>query len=325
MSKSDSKAQVAAANRIDLSGAKDGVTPNKPGTPSQPPQAGNGKDGGCTTWSQCENSDADRNGNPGKEGAEGVKPGTATGGDHGSNGTIYVRDLLAPIEAFSMGKRGGTGAQGGDGGQGGQGGNGGSGGRCCSNGSGGVGGKGGKGGTGGQGGNGGNGGTITVLYTNANGFNVTGSVSGGRRGPGGGPGAQGVGGPGGKNGGSGTADTGSVGESGSLGAEGQDGTDGKIIFKVSPPIITLTAISPNSGPAAGGTAFTLTGSNFLADGSGRPLTTVQFGSANAVDLTFVSDTQLSGKTPPGTKGSATVVAGNPDGSYAILPSNFTYT
>ncbi|WNG47667.1 hypothetical protein F0U60_28725 [Archangium minus] len=326
MSKRDNKAQVGAtaANRIDLSGINDGKSPNQPATPSQPPQAGSGRNGGCTTWSQCENNSAERNGQPGTPGAPGVVPGRATDGDNGSNGTIYVRDLLAPIEAYSTGRRGGTGAQGGNGGQGGMGGNGGSGGRCCSNGSGGAGGKGGTGGKGGPGGNGGNGGTITVLYTNANGFNVTGSVSGGRKGPGGGPGSPGTGGAGGNNGGSGTANTGPVGDSGSQGVDGSDGTDGNIIFKVSPPVLTLTAITPNSGPAAGGTPFTLTGSNFLADNSGRPLTTVQFGSANAVDLVFVSDSQLTGKTPPGS-GSATVLAGNPDGSFAVLPTTFTYT
>jgi hypothetical protein len=326
MSKSDIKTQgtAPAANRIDLSGAKDGQTPSQPATPSTPPQAGNGRNGGCTTWSKCENDSSDRDGKPGQPGTAGVLPGRATDGDNGSNGTIYVRDLLAPIEAYSMGRRGGTGAQGGNGGQGGKGGNGGSGGNCCSNGSGGVGGKGGAGGQGGPGGNGGKGGIITVLYTNANGFNVTGSIAGGRKGPGGGPGSPGVGGPGGSNGGSGTANAGAVGDSGKQGVDGSDGADGHIIFKVSPPVLTLTAITPNSGPAAGGTPFTLTGSNFLADSSGRPLTTVQFGTANAVDLVFVSDSQLTGKTPPGT-GSATVLAGNPDGSFAVLPTTFTYS
>ncbi|RKH35297.1 IPT/TIG domain-containing protein, partial [Corallococcus llansteffanensis] len=183
---------------------------------------------------------------------------------------------------------------------------------------------GGTGGKGGQGGNGGNGGSITVLYTNANGFNVTGSVSGGRKGPGGGPGSPGVGGPGGSNGGSGSAGAGGVGDAGSLGSDGTDGTDGALVFKVSPPVLTLSAITPNNGPAAGGTAFTLTGSNFVADGTGKPLTTVQFGSANAVGLVFVSDTQLTGTTPPGS-GATTVLAGNPDGSFAVLPTNFTYT
>jgi hypothetical protein len=62
---------------------------------------------------------------------------------------------------------------------------------------------------------------------------------------------------------------------------------------------TLTSISPTSGPSAGGTVITLTGSNF-ASGA-----TVLVNGVPATGVTFVSSTQVRATTPAGSAGAAT--------------------
>jgi hypothetical protein len=57
---------------------------------------------------------------------------------------------------------------------------------------------------------------------------------------------------------------------------------------------TVTHLNPNSGPAAGGTSVTITGTNFL-EGS-----TVMFGSTPAVSVIVNSPTMLTAIAPPGT-------------------------
>ncbi|WP_437736136.1 IPT/TIG domain-containing protein [Sorangium sp. So ce1335] len=313
-----------SGTNIDLSGKVAGVTPpiGQPG--SSPGKAASGANGYCNTWSRCGNSSSDRDGAAGDKGGTGVPPSRATDGQSGGSTTAYVRDLLTPIVAYSTGAAGGIGAAGGPGGTGGEGGNGGSGGNCCSAGSGGKGGDGGDGSKGGAGGNGGDGGIITILYTNANGFNLTGNVAGGPLGPGGPGGRGGDGGKGGSNGGGGTAAGGAPGGSGPQGDPGTPGRNGELNFRVNPPAVSLTAISPNNGPAAGGTSVTISGTNFVVDGSGKVATEVRIGGVAVTNLVYVSDTTLRGTTPPGS-GAAFVVAINPDGSTGVLDSKFTYT
>jgi hypothetical protein len=84
------------------------------------------------------------------------------------------------------------------------------------------------------------------------------------------------------------------------------------------PTVTLTSISPTSGPTTGGTVITLTGTNFVAGSS------VQVGGVAATAVTLVSTTQMRATTPAGTAGARTVQVTTPSGQSAGLTSAFTY-
>ena len=81
----------------------------------------------------------------------------------------------------------------------------------------------------------------------------------------------------------------------------------------------LSAVSPTSGPATGGTAVTLTGQHFVSGA------TVAFGGVAATSVVVVSATQITAKTPAHAQGSASVVVTNPNGQSATVASGFTYT
>ncbi|MFI0814997.1 IPT/TIG domain-containing protein [Streptomyces sp. NPDC021115] len=81
------------------------------------------------------------------------------------------------------------------------------------------------------------------------------------------------------------------------------------------PAPVLTALSPTQGPAAGGTAVTLTGTGFTG------ATSVRFGSVNATSFTVVSATQITAVAPPGSAGSAQVTVTGPGGTS----NGITYT
>ena len=83
------------------------------------------------------------------------------------------------------------------------------------------------------------------------------------------------------------------------------------------PAPTVTSISPNNGPAAGGTPVTITGTNFA---SGASLT---IGGAAATNVVVVSSTQITATTPAGTAGAATVTV-TANGQAASLANGFTY-
>ena len=82
---------------------------------------------------------------------------------------------------------------------------------------------------------------------------------------------------------------------------------------------TLTAVTPTSGPTAGGTTITLTGTNFVAGA------TVRVGGTAATNVAFVSATQLTARTPAGTAGARDVQVTNPSGQSATRTGGFTYT
>ena len=82
---------------------------------------------------------------------------------------------------------------------------------------------------------------------------------------------------------------------------------------------TLTAVSPTTGPTTGGTTITLSGSNFVSGA------TVRVGGALCTNITFVSTSTITAKTPVGTAGAQSVQIQNPDGRNFTLPSAFTYT
>ncbi|MFK4146372.1 IPT/TIG domain-containing protein [Streptomyces sp. NPDC004065] len=87
---------------------------------------------------------------------------------------------------------------------------------------------------------------------------------------------------------------------------------------VAPAPPAATAITPATGPAAGGTPFVITGSNL----SGAQVT---FGGVPATNVVVdPTGTFAAGLTPAGAAGNAAVVVTTPAGS-ATVPGGFTYT
>ncbi len=82
-------------------------------------------------------------------------------------------------------------------------------------------------------------------------------------------------------------------------------------------IPTVSSVSPNNGPIAGGTAVTITGTNFAAGA------TVQFGSAAATNVVVVSSTSITATSPAGSAGAVTVTV-TVNGQSGSLPSGFSY-
>jgi hypothetical protein len=77
------------------------------------------------------------------------------------------------------------------------------------------------------------------------------------------------------------------------------------------PIPTVSSINPASGPTTGGTAVTITGSNFIGT------TSVKFGSTNATSFTVISATQISTIAPPGSLGAVDVTVRTPSGTSPV--------
>ena len=97
---------------------------------------------------------------------------------------------------------------------------------------------------------------------------------------------------------------------------GQSGSLGSAFTYLAPP--TVSSVSPNNGPTAGGTAVTITGANF-ASGA-----TVTFGGTPATNVVVVNSTTITATTPAGGAGAVTVTVTNPGGQSGSLGSAFTY-
>jgi hypothetical protein len=83
-----------------------------------------------------------------------------------------------------------------------------------------------------------------------------------------------------------------------------------------PPVVT--GVSPSSGPAAGGTLVTITGTSFTG------ATAVDFGTKPATSVTVVNDTTITADSPAGT-GTVDVNVTTPVGTSATSPADqFTY-
>ena len=82
---------------------------------------------------------------------------------------------------------------------------------------------------------------------------------------------------------------------------------------------TVTSITPNSGPASGGTIVTITGTRFQ-NGA-----TVKIGSVSCTNVSFISATQLTATTPSNVTGVYNVVVTNPDNGSGNLLNFFTFT
>lgn len=96
--------------------------------------------------------------------------------------------------------------------------------------------------------------------------------------------------------------------------------EGAKVERFNPPGIapTFGALTPATGPAAGGTAVVLTGTGFDAG-----ITAVLGGNA-AVDLVRVSSERLEFKTPAHAAGAVSLVLTNPDATTVTQASAFTY-
>jgi hypothetical protein len=80
----------------------------------------------------------------------------------------------------------------------------------------------------------------------------------------------------------------------------------------------VSAVNPNFGTAAGGTAVTVSGTGFA------PGATVSFGGAVATGVIVNSSTSISATTPAHAAGTVNIVATNPDLQSGTLANGFTY-
>ncbi|MFF4484975.1 IPT/TIG domain-containing protein [Streptomyces sp. NPDC001544] len=88
---------------------------------------------------------------------------------------------------------------------------------------------------------------------------------------------------------------------------------------VAPPVTpppTVVGITPPTGPTTGGTPFTIVGTNLTG-------ATVTFNGVPATNVNVIGGVVLTGLTPPGAAGNATVQVTTPAGS-ATVPGGFTY-
>jgi hypothetical protein len=85
------------------------------------------------------------------------------------------------------------------------------------------------------------------------------------------------------------------------------------------PAPTVSAISPPTGPVAGGTPIAITGTGFLAGA------TVGLGGAAATGVTVVSSTSITATTPAKAAGVVNVVVTNTDSQSGTLSGGYTYT
>jgi glucose/arabinose dehydrogenase len=82
---------------------------------------------------------------------------------------------------------------------------------------------------------------------------------------------------------------------------------------------TVTSISPTSGPAAGGTPVTITGTNFVSGA------TVTLGGTAATSVVVVSSTTITATTAAHAAGTVNVVVTNTDTQSGTLINGYTYT
>ena len=88
-----------------------------------------------------------------------------------------------------------------------------------------------------------------------------------------------------------------------------------------PPPPTVTSISPASGPAAGGTSVTITGTGFNGT---TGASSVKFGATNAASYSVDSDTQITATAPAGTGTVHVTVTNNSQTSTTSPADQFTY-
>jgi Domain of unknown function (DUF1929)/IPT/TIG domain/Glyoxal oxidase N-terminus len=85
----------------------------------------------------------------------------------------------------------------------------------------------------------------------------------------------------------------------------------------STPAPTVSSVSPNNGPTSGGTAVTITGTNFAAGA------TASFGGTAATNVVVVNSTKITATTPAHAAGAVTVTV-TVNGQSGSLANGFTY-
>jgi len=80
----------------------------------------------------------------------------------------------------------------------------------------------------------------------------------------------------------------------------------------------VSAVSPISGPAAGGTQLTISGVNFVNGAK------VIIGGFPTTSLTWVSNTSITALTPQHAAGTVDVEVINPDMQKGVLPHAYQY-
>lgn len=283
----------------------------------QTKKAPNGSKGesGCCTDKKPGAGSTGYAGHPGQPGTPGSFGSSCSGGQ-----TYYVATLDCSVNVVAQGDNGGNGGVGGNGGKGGEGGNGGTG---NGTGAGGAGGTGGSGGNGADGGQGGDGGVIYLCSENIQVKLFNAQIDPGHGGTGG------KGGTGGEGGDGGTGDPhGAGGESGAPGTSGNPGLSGQIgavhIEKAQPP--TIDSFSPNTGPAAGGTGVTISGTNFFTDAQGQSLMEFSINGQLLTNVVVVNSLTATGTMPANPAGQYPIQGYNTATKIACVSAqNFTYT
>jgi hypothetical protein len=103
------------------------------------------------------------------------------------------------------------------------------------------------------------------------------------------------------------------------GPGGTSPTVSAAIYTYKTPAPAITSISPSSGPPAGGTSVTITGSGFTG------ATKVAFGAVAATSFNVVSDTQITAVSPTQAAGSHYIVVTGPGGtSPTVAAAIYTY-
>ena len=82
---------------------------------------------------------------------------------------------------------------------------------------------------------------------------------------------------------------------------------------------TVISLNPNTGPAAGATSVTITGTNFVSGVS------VTYGGTTATSVVVVDAATITCLTPAHAAGAVDVTVTNPDAQSATLAGGFTYT
>jgi|GEM_PF-6242607 len=103
-------------------------------------------------------------------------------------------------------------------------------------------------------------------------------------------------------------------------------------YESAAPPPTVTNVNPSSGPVAGGTAVTITGTNFLGEPAatvegrnfGQAETTVTFGGIPATGVTVLNSTTITAVTPAHAAGQVDVTVTNPDTQSGTLANSFNY-
>jgi hypothetical protein len=100
-----------------------------------------------------------------------------------------------------------------------------------------------------------------------------------------------------------------------------DSQSGTTTYTYVNPTISVSSVSPNTGTTSGGTAVTISGSNFQSGA------TVAFGARNATNVNVVNATTITATTPlgpPTQQLTVDVKVTNPDNKSATLTGGFTY-